>query len=35
VSVHQTDEAIHIAVPPHDREAMDTIIVLELAKPVA
>jgi len=30
VSVKQTNEAIAATVPPSDREAMDTIIALEL-----
>jgi len=34
VSVKQTDEAIEVTVPPSDREAMDTIIALELDGPV-
>jgi alpha-L-fucosidase len=35
VSVRQMDEGIEVDVPPPDREAMDTIIVLELDGPAA
>ena len=33
VTVKQTDEAITVSVPPEDRSAYDTIIVLELDEP--